>query len=248
MAFCHKCGNELTAEHVFCPYCGTKALDLSRPAAQPSSTPPQTPAAPAPASQPQNNTAAVPAKPITPTPQQTQTEPKPLDDLWGTAKQTQTVVKTTPTKKLNKVNVQGGRYVGKKWFIKLAYKTYTTDVEFFDERVVLSQGTGFASVGHQTPTAIDYASIYSVDAAKKFSIPNIIFAIVAAFMGLAMSQQSAGVMFGAFAVAAVVFFIGKTAMVTIKHSGGEYLVPTEFMSDAQQLRDKINMAKNQARG
>lgn len=248
MAFCHKCGNELTAEHVFCPYCGTKALDLSRPAAQPSSTPTQTPVAPAPVSQAQNSTAAAPVNQSTPTPQQTQATPKPLDDLWKTAEQTQTTVKTTPIKKPNKVNVQGGRYVGKKWFLKFAYKAYTTDVEFFDERVVLSQGTGFASVGYQTPTAIDYASIYSVDAAKKFSIPNVIFAIIVAVLGVAMSQKSSGVLFGAFAVAAVVFFIGKTAMVTIKHSGGEYLVPTEFMSDAQQLRDKINMAKNQARG
>lgn len=237
MAFCHKCGKELTAEHTFCPYCGTKALDLTQPAAQASPTPPT----PATVAQPQSTPVSTTQQTSTPAAQPTQ-QPKPQPAPAAST------VKTTPAKKPPKVNVQGGRYVGKKWFLKLAYKTYTTDVEFFDERVVLSQGTGFASVGYQTPTAIDYASIYSVDAIKKFSVPNVIFAVIVAILGLIMSQQSAGVMFGAFAVAAIVFFIGKTAVVSIKHSGGEYLVPTEFMSDAEQLRDRINMAKNQARG
>lgn len=139
----------------------------------------------------------------------------------------------------NKVNVQSGHYVGKKWFIKLAYKTYETDVEFLEDHIDLLQGTGFARAGYKTPSQITYSSIYSVDTAKKFSIPNVIFAIVVAIMAVAMQ------IWAALIVSVIVLFIGKTAVVSIKHYGGVYEVPTEFLSDAEELRDKINMAKNQ---
>ena len=46
----------------------------------------------------------------------------------------------------------------------------------------------------------------------------------------------------------IVFWIGKTATVTINHSGGKYLVPTEFISEAEDLRNRINMAISQSRG
>ena len=141
-----------------------------------------------------------------------------------------------------KVNVQKGRYVGRKWFIKLAYKMYETDVEFSDDHIKLLQGTGFAKAGYKTPTQIRYSSIYSVDVNKKLSIPNVIFAIIVAIMAVAMQVWAALI------ISLIVFWIGKTATVTINYSAGKYIVPTEFISEAEDLRNRINMAINQSRG
>ncbi len=50
-------------------------------------------------------------------------------------------------------------------------------------------------------------------------------------------------------VAAIVLFIGKTAETIVKCSdGGEYSIPTEMTSEAEELKDKINAAIHQARG
>lgn len=140
------------------------------------------------------------------------------------------------------VNVQKGRYVGKKWFIKLPYKMYETDVEFFDEHMMLTQGTGFAKAGYKIPVQIRYDAIYSVEAKKKYSIPNIVFSVIVAIIAVAMQ------VWAALLVSLLVLFIGKTAVVTINHSAGVYTIPTEFISEAEELRNRINTARNQSRG
>ena len=170
--------------------------------------------------------------------------PAPVAQSVSRATSTTANVSTVAKPKTStpKVNVQAGRYIGKKWFIKLAYKTFETDVEFFDEHMVLSQGTGFASISYKTPTQIQYKSVYGVDVKNQYSIPNVIFAIIVAILAVAMQ------VWVALLIAAVVLFLGKTAVATINHSGGQYVVPTEFLSDAEELRNKINMAINQSRG
>lgn len=139
------------------------------------------------------------------------------------------------------VNVKGGRYVGKNWFIKLAYKMIETDVDFFDDKVKFSQGTGFAKVTNKYTTDIEYKNIQSVTTKRKISTPNIVLAVLAAI---------GGVMTGAWfvlLVAAGVLFVGSTATTIIQHSAGIYEIPTEFLSEAEELQTKINTAINKAK-
>lgn len=139
------------------------------------------------------------------------------------------------------INVKGGRYVGKYWFLKLCYKRTETDVDFFDEAVRLTQGSAFAVVKYKYPTDIPYKDIFAVEYKRKFSIPNVIAAIIIAILSVA-SAAYAGLL-----VSALLLFIGKTALVTIRHSKGEYLVPTEYTSEAEELAGKINMVRNHIR-
>ena len=145
------------------------------------------------------------------------------------------------TQENTKVNVKGGRYVGKKWFIKLAYKTIETDVEFFDNKISISQGQGFATVKNKFTTDIVYNNISFVEVKRKYSVPNIVFAICAA-AGALITQVWAALL-----IAAVVFFVGSTAVVSVQYSGGCYEIPTEFKSDAEELQTKINTAISQSK-
>ena len=47
--------------------------------------------------------------------------------------------------------------------------------------------------------------------------------------------------------AAIVLFIGTTAVAAIEHSEGVYEVPTEFKAEAEELQEKINAAINAAK-
>lgn len=140
-----------------------------------------------------------------------------------------------------KVNVKGGRYVGKKWFIKFPYKVIETDVDFFDNKVSLSQGSGFVKASYKTPSDIVYTDIYSVLVKRKYSIPNIILAIFTV-LGALITE-----VWFALVVAAVVVWIGSTAVAIIQHSGGNYEVPTEFKSEAEELQAKFNAAISQSK-
>lgn len=139
------------------------------------------------------------------------------------------------------VNIQKELYIGKKWFLKFPYQRCDTEVEFLDNAVRLSQGTGFATVGYKTPIEIEYRRIYEVTAKSKFSLANILTAVCVAVLSICM-EALLGLI-----PAAVIFFIGKTAVVNIKYSGGEYTVPTEFLSEAEDLRSKLNRAIHQAK-
>lgn len=156
----------------------------------------------------------------------------------------QTPAKSIPStgQKINTVTVKGGRYIGKKWFIKIPYKFYETDVEFTNQYMTLSQGTGTVKSGPKATAQIFYNKIYSVDTKKKYSIPNVVFACIIAL--LAIITQ----IWALLIIILVVLFIGKTAVVSIHHSNGIYEVPTEFFSEAEELRNKINAAIGQARG
>lgn len=139
-----------------------------------------------------------------------------------------------------KVNVKGGRYVGKKWFIKLPYKTIETDVNFFDTKMDIAQGSGFAKVSTKTNTEIDYKNITSVTTKRKYSIPNIILAICAV-LGAFISSAWAVLI-----VALAVVWIGSTMSVEIQHSDNVFEIPTEFKFEAEELQTKINTAISQA--
>lgn len=145
------------------------------------------------------------------------------------------------TQENTKVNVKGGRYVGKKWFIKLAYKTIETDVEFFDDKLSISQGEGFATVKNKITTDIVYSNINFVEVKRKYSIPNVVLAVCAA-AGALITQ-----VWAALFIAAIVFFVGSTAVATVQHSGGCYEIPTEFKSEAEELQTKINTAISQSK-
>lgn len=140
----------------------------------------------------------------------------------------------------SKVTVKGGRYSGRKWFIKLPYKLYETDVNFSDVALTLAQGTGFIKVKYKTPTKIHYNEIYGVNTQKKFSIPNIIFSAILALLAISMEIPEALI------ISLISIFVGKTAIVSIRHSSGIYIVPTEFISEAVELQDKINTAIRQS--
>ena len=138
-----------------------------------------------------------------------------------------------------KVNVKSGKYVGKKWFIKLPYKTIETDVDFFDKKMNLSQGAGFAKVSNKINTEIDYKNITSVTVKRKYSIPNVILAVCAAFGALISSAWAVLI------VALAVIWVGSTMSVEIRHNDNIFEIPTEFKFEAEELQTKINTAISQ---
>ena len=145
------------------------------------------------------------------------------------------------TQENSKVNVKGGRYVGYKWFTRIQYKKYETDVEFFDDRVDFSQGSGFVNVKNKTLTSIKYKDIQSVTVKRKYSVPNVILAVLAVF-GVLMTG-----VWCALILAALVVWVGSTAVTTVEYSNETYNIPTEFKSEAEELQSKINTAISQSR-
>lgn len=140
-----------------------------------------------------------------------------------------------------KVNVKGGRYVGKKWFLKIAYKMFETDVDFFDDKITLSKGTGFAKVTNKVNTNIKYKDIISVTTKKKYSVPNIITGTLIALLCL-LTGAWVGLL-----IAALIIWIGSTAVTEVQHINGVFEIPTEFKSEADELQTKIYTAINQSR-
>lgn len=138
-----------------------------------------------------------------------------------------------------KVSVKGGRYSGKKWFLKFPYKTIETDIDFFDEKVIFEQGSGFATVSCKYKTEIKYDEIYSVKVANKFSIPNTFCAVLFALFGFITE------VYAVLIICLLLLWLGKTAVAKVTYSGGTYEIPTEFKSDAEEIKDKINVAINQ---
>lgn len=143
--------------------------------------------------------------------------------------------------KKNCVTVRGGQYTGNKWFIKFPYKTYETDVTFSDEYITFVQGSGFWNIHNKFKTELPYSSIIEVKTYKKHSIPNVILAVCAVILAI-MMQKWVNLFIAAFAI-----WIGKTAVVAVNSANGNYIIPTEFISDAEELKNKINMAVSQAR-
>ena len=145
----------------------------------------------------------------------------------------------------NKLNVKGGRYAGKKWFLKIAYKIIETDVDFTDDKVVFSQGSGFATAKKKFATAIDYNAITDVSAKSKISIPNAVFAAICAILAL-LSQ-----VWAILAISALVLFLGSTAVVSVEsktdYGNSIYEIPTEFRSEAEELQEKIMTAISQSK-
>lgn len=138
-----------------------------------------------------------------------------------------------------KVQVKGGKYSGGSYFIK-RYKVTETEVDFTDEGVSLLQGSGFAKAKNKVRTNIRYHDITSVSSCRKYSIPNVVFAIICAVLGLIT---------GTYVIIAVLFMIwlGRTAVVKINYAGTEYTIPTEFLNEAHDLELKINSAIAQSR-
>lgn len=140
-----------------------------------------------------------------------------------------------------KVNVKGGRYKASKSINGNVYKVVETDVEFYDDRLTLSKGSGLVKGKNKTTTEIMYKNICSVTTKRTCSRVNIIISCV-----IAIAALLTGIWL-AFLLATIPVFVGTTAVVAIQHSEGNYDVPTEFKSDAEELQAKINMAINQAK-
>lgn len=149
------------------------------------------------------------------------------------------------TESNTKVVVKGSKYTGKKWFLKIAYKTIETDVDFTDNNVIFSQGSGFASVKEKQTTPINYDEITNVSAKSKVSIPNAVFAVICAILAIATQ------IWALFAITALMLFSGSTAVVAVErltnYGNIIYEIPTEFRSDADELQEKIMTAISQSK-
>ena len=145
------------------------------------------------------------------------------------------------TKENVKVNVKGGRYKASKSINGNVYKVIETDIEFYDDRITLSKGSGLIKGKNKITTEIMYKSISSVTTKRKCSSVNIIISCAIAIAGLLTG------IWLAFLLAIIPVFVGTTAMVAIEYSEGIYDIPTEFKSDAEELQAKINMAINQSK-
>lgn len=140
----------------------------------------------------------------------------------------------------NKVNVKGGRFSGRKWFFKFPYKTYETDVEFNDGFMQCKQGSGFIRIQSRVPFKLEYDNIYAVDVKKKYSIPNTVAAIFFIILAIAIETWIA------IPLALLLLWIGKTCVVIIHNQNGKYEIPVEFMTEAEDLRNRIAAAQSQA--
>lgn len=138
-----------------------------------------------------------------------------------------------------KVQVKGGKYSGGSYFIR-RYKVTETEVDFKDEGVSLLQGSGFVKAKNSVRTNIRYNDITSVSSSRKYSVPNVVFAVICAILGLIM-----GVYVTIFCL--FMIWLGRTAVVKINYAGTEYTIPTEFINDAHDLETKINSAIAQSR-
>lgn len=139
-----------------------------------------------------------------------------------------------------KINIATSTYIGHKWFLKIPYKTYETDVRFSDKSVCFYQDVGSFGAAHKIPTDIEYKRISYVESKVEFSIPNIVFSVIVALAALVTQ------IWAALIIIPVVLFIGRTAVTKVIYSGGVYLVPTEFKSEADELKSKIDSAMSQA--
>ena len=145
--------------------------------------------------------------------------------------------------KSGKVTVQEGCYIGKKWFLKIPYKVIETDVKFCDDTIHFHQGSGFASgKNNKSQKVIRYSEISHVTANSKISTPNTIFAAICGILTLVTQ------MWALLVVVAIVLFMGTTAVVTISLINGlSFEIPTEFKSEADELKVKIDTAIKQAK-
>lgn len=143
---------------------------------------------------------------------------------------------------IKEVSVEGGKYIGKKWFIRLSYKVIETGIDFADDRILLSQGSGFFKAKNYVDSEILYKDIATVSRFKKFSIPNVITSCLCVILGIAMDALPEVLI-----PAVLILLIGKTAVVKIAYAGGAYIIPVEAMSAAEEIETKINLALNQWR-
>lgn len=139
-----------------------------------------------------------------------------------------------------KVQVKGGKYFGKSWFCAYNYKLTETAIDFTDDEISLLQGSGRIKPKNKVKTDIKYNTITSVASKRKYSVPNVAVAVIGAIMGL---------MTEAYILIPILLLIwlGRTAQVKINYAGQEYVIPTEFLKDAQELESKINTAILQSR-
>lgn len=138
-----------------------------------------------------------------------------------------------------------GSYLGRKWFIKVPYKTTETHMYFSETGVELHQGSGFASAKYFNKTVIPFSDISHVDVKRKCSTINVILAATAVILSFAL-EKYVGLL-----AAAVCAFVGSTAVATIHYKNGtDYQIPTEWKSEAEDAKTKIdtalmkNVAKN----
>ena len=145
------------------------------------------------------------------------------------------------TQENTKVNVKGGRYKSSKSINGNVYKVIETDVEFYDNCLTLSKGSGLVKGKNKITTEILYKNICSVEIKRKCSVVNIIISCA-----IAIAALLTGIWF-ALILAVIPVFVGTTAVVAIHYTEGKYEVPTEFKSEAEELQTKINTAISQSK-
>ena len=135
-----------------------------------------------------------------------------------------------------------GRYSGQKWFLKIPYKIYVTDVYIEKEDLLLYQGSGAFSASSRVPVYIKRNTVRAISTKNKFSVSNTVLAVGGMLFALLIKGAELFVSpigWGLMIACAVAFFVGKTAVVEIHHRGGVYEIPTEFMSEAEELKNKL---------
>lgn len=102
------------------------------------------------------------------------------------------------------------------------------------------QGSGFIRIQSRVPFKLEYDNIYAVDVKKKYSIPNTVAAIFFIILAIAIETWIA------IPLALLLLWIGKTCVVIIHNQNGKYEIPVEFMTEAEDLRNRIAAAQSQA--
>ena len=154
--------------------------------------------------------------------------------------------KTDISKTANKVSVPSGQYSGRKYFLKLVYKTIETDVTFNDTEIELHQGSGFSKAKNKKETLIKYEDIKSVEAKRTISAPSIIFSFLCAL--LFFVSPTLETFFGVATGIAVIVFLGMNGVTRINHGAWvEYEITTDFKSEAIEAKDKIEQLQEQYR-
>lgn len=142
---------------------------------------------------------------------------------------------------VNEVSFPECSYSMWKKFFSLIYRTIKTDLSFKDDKIVITKGTGFSKPKKFAKTEIMYEDISSVRVRRKVDTTNLLLAVFG-FIGALITQAWAALI-----VVALVIWWGLTAVATISYNNDmcEYDIPTEFKSDAEDAKEKIETALKQ---
>lgn len=143
-----------------------------------------------------------------------------------------------------KVTVKGGIYRGARRILRLPVKTIETAVDFTDDAVILSQRKAFFVFTNKNipeTTKIPYSSIHFVQSKKRYGTANIVWCVIFGLLALFTLQ------FLLLLLIPVILWAGRNIEVSIIYSSA-YQIPIDFVSEADELENKINTAIAQSKG